>query len=534
MFRITAENNLILAVDIGTSETKAALVGTSGLIGSTNRRYGLEYPKLGWVEQDSSDISDAIYGTIRELIRSYESFVENIQGITFTSQMQGLLPLDVEGKPVNGIKMLTWMDTRAAEITKSVMFKGWPRIQGYPMGKLLKFLKITGGAPGFTGKDTICKIYWLKENRPEIYEKTHKFVDTKDFAVNLATGKFITSVDMAYITWLMDTREGRFQWSEEICDMYDLDINKLCEILPSAANLGKITTEFAKRTGLNSGIQVINGSGDLLTSAIGSGAIKRGEIHANVGTAGWIGCHYPKKVKDIKHYTGTIASGIPETYFIVCKQETLGGAFDWVKKMLYPEELTDEISPQEIYKKIEESVNTSPPGANNLIFTPWLLGERSPINDPYLRGQIYNIGMYNSRADIFRASFEGIAFNLLWGIEVVENLAGLKSKTVKPGIRVIGGATKSDIWCQIFADVWQRKIWRMKDPQMASAIGAAAIAMVSLGIIENFSRVDELVKIDREFKPNLQNERIYNEIFEQYKKIYKKNSGIFMKLNSES
>lgn len=533
-----SETDLILAVDIGTSECKAVLVNaTTGLIDSKRMRYedGLKYPHPGWVEQIPTQLSNAIFSTTFDLINSHENLKKNIRGLTFTSQMQCVLPLDDNGKPVNDMNMLSWMDARAVDITRNIMFKGWPRIQGYPAGKLLKFLSITGGIPGLSGKDTISKIVWFKHEQPEIYKKTYKFVDIKDYAVYLATGRFVTSVDVAYITWLMDTRNGINQWSEKLCNMYNLDINKLCEILPSTANVGTIIDSFAERTGLNPGIPVINGAGDLLTSAIGSGAIEIGSLHSNIGTAGWVGCHFPEKTKDIANYVGTIASGIPNLYLILSKQETLGGAFDWLKEILFPAEASRDTSDEDLYKKIDSGIKNSPPGAKNLIFTPWLSGERSPLNDANLRGQIFNIGMDHNRDDLFRAVCEGVAFNLLWGMEVVEKLS---KKYQKPGdsrneIIVMGGASKSDAWCQIFADIWQKKVRRIKNPQMASAIGAACIAMVSLGIFKDFSDIKQLVNFEKEFIPNSENKQIYNKIYTQYRKLYKNNIKMFRNLNGE-
>mgnify|MGYP006294611487 FL=1 len=172
-------------------------------------------------------------------------------------------------------------------------------------------------------------------------------------------------------------------------------------------------------------------------------------------------------------------------------------------------------------------VENSPPGAKKLIFTPWLHGERSPINDPFLRGQLFNIGMYHDRSDIIRAVFESVAYNLRWGIDVVENLSKVESKT----ITVIGGGSKSDVWCQIFADVWQKDVVRLKQPQMASGLGAACIALVSLGILSDFTGVSKLIDVDQIFKPDETKIPLYSNLFESFKKLYKRNKKVFHELN---
>lgn len=481
------KKNSVLAIDMGTTEIKAVLVNNSGIVDKTQLSCEVVYGDRGSAEQDPYKIKDNVIIAIKKILTQNEKEVTNIAAITFTSQMQGILPVDKTGTPL--MNLITWLDTRAAEITKKVILKGWPKISGIPLVKLLKFLKITGGAPGTDGKNTLAKAFWIKEKAPDIYHQTHKFLDTKDYALFLATGEFVTSIDMAYVTWLMDTHENVMDWSSDICKMFDLDISKLPEIRKSTEVIAKITESFAKETGLPEDVVVVNGSGDLLTSAIGSGAISDGTLHANIGTAGWVGCHFPERTLDIPHYSGTIASGIPDKYLIMCKQETLGGAIDWLRKIVFDQDNFESESQQ--YQIMDTLVDQSPAGSKDLIFTPWLHGERSPINDAYLRGQLFNIGMYHSRADVVRAVFESVAYNLRWGIEVVEE----QSKIPQKSIKIIGGGSKSDIWCQIFADVWQKKVIRMKQPQMASALGAACIAFVSLGIFSDFIEIDNIAKV---------------------------------------
>jgi xylulokinase len=513
-----SDADLILCVDVGTSETKTALFGISGLITFTRKEYGLIYPQSGWVEQDPLLLKAAIIDSIQEIVKKNPSLIPKIKGLTFSSQMQNVLPLDKDGKPLYNV--MTWLDTRAAELCNKELFNGWPKISEFGMVKLLQFLKITGGAPGRNGKDTICKISWLRENRPEIYEKTFKFVDTKDYAIQIATGTYTTSHDMAYITWLMDIRKGEFKWSDELCIRYKIDKEKLCEIKPSTSMVGTITGEFAEKTGLSRNLPVINGAGDLMSSAIGSGATEPNTQHANVGTAGWVGCHIDHMTKDIPHYIGTVVSGIPDMYLILCKQETLGGALEWMKQIVYGDK-------KDAYKEIDELVSHAEPGAKKLIFTPWLMGERAPINSAYVRGQFFNLGMYHTRADIFRSIFEGIGYNCRWGIDVMEKL----SKSKQNEIRILGGASKSNIWCQIFADIWQKKVKRIKDPQFASASGSAYIAMISLGILKDFKQIKDLVKIDAEFNPDSKKAEIYDQLFKQYINIYPNNKKIFKSLN---
>jgi xylulokinase len=525
---------LILSVDIGTTEIKSVLVGAeSGYLDSRQTSCPLLYPDKNSVEQSPQDMAKGIYSTIRELLEAHPEKLQHIAGLTFTGQMGNTIPVDKEGEPL--MNFFSWMDERAVGFTNDVLYKGLVRIEGQPLLMILKFLKISGGAPGKNGKDILCKMAWLKHYHSDLYQQTYKFLDVKDYALFLATGRFVTSYDIAYITWLLDTRkkdQSNWSWSPTLHRMIGLDSDKMLDLKASTDVVGGVTKAFSEKTGLPEGIPVINGSGDLLTSAIGSGAISMGDLHINIGTAGWVATHCPVAAVDIKHYVGTIASGIPEKFLVLSKQETLGGALDWAKSMLYPKTILKETSNDEIYAMINESVTRSPAGANGVLFTPWLMGERSPVNDANLRGQFFNLGINTTRGDLFRSVFEGVALNIRWGMEYVEIISKKKTGSTSEKIRFIGGASKSDTWCQVFSDVLQRPVVKMGNPQMACAMGVATIAFVGLGIWKDFTEIDGVLEKVRIFTPDKNKKSIYDKLYEQFRKLYAKNRKIYTKLNA--
>jgi xylulokinase len=526
------EKNLVLAVDVGTTETKAALVSPDGYIDSNQCTCSLSYPAKSCVEQSPGEIADAVYTSSRNVLAAHPDLAGSLAGMVFTSQMQNTVPVGKDGRPL--MNMLSWMDERSVQFVQEELCRGLVKIEGYPVTKLIKFMRITGGMPGKNGKDTVCKLAWMRKYKPDFYNSVHKFLDAKDYAVFLATGNYVTSYDMAYITWLMDTRnkdQDKWAWSDDIHRMFGLDSEKMPELKSSTAIVGHVTPEFSAKTGVPAGLPVVNGSGDLLTSAIGSGAIEPGHLHVNIGTAGWVATHFPGTAVDTRHYIGTIVSGIPGVFLLISKQETLGAALDWLKAMLYPPELTKGMSSADIYRKIDEEAATSPPGANNVILTPWLFGERSPINNPHLRGQMFNIGVNTTRADLCRAAMEGVAFNIRWGMECVESMAAKKTKPSTDEVRLIGGASKSNVWCQIFADVLQKPIVQMMNPQMASAQGVAAIAMVSFGIYKDFTEIYRMLKKGTVFSPDPGTKIVYDKLYEHFKALYKNNRAAFKKLN---
>ena len=165
-------------------------------------------------------------------------------------------------------------------------------------------------------------------------------------------------------------------------------------------------------------------------------------------------------------------------------------------------------------------------GAKNLIFTPWMFGERSPINNPTVRGGFYNLSLEHTRSDLLRSVYEGIAYNIKWSLIFVEKLVGKSYE-----INCIGGGAKSDVWCQILADILERKIIQMEDPELAAAKGSTIISMVGLGILNHFPDAIPLIKVKKVFSPNLDNKEIYDKLFKEYINIYKRNKKMFKNLN---
>jgi xylulokinase len=400
---------------------------------------------------------------------------------------------------------------------------------GYNIFNLIRFLTITGGSPGHTGKDQIGKILWMKKYEPEIFSKVYKFLDAKDFIIYKLTGKMITSVDIAYIWWLLDTRKNNFKWHPELCKLAGIRLDQLSEVKNSAEIVGNLTKEAANETGLPNMTPIINGAGDLSAAALGSGAINEGELHISLGTSGWVAGHFSKRKVDIPHYTGCIGSTYPEKYYLgIAHQSTVGICLEWLKnKILYHEEqLREESHVLEIYQLFDSLAEKAGPGAKGLMFTPWMYGERCPIDDDYVRAGLFNLGLDHSREHIIRAVFEGIAFNLRWALETIENLYNKVNE-----LNIIGGGAKSDVWCQIISDITNRVINRVEDPQQAGAKGVALLASWSLGYIDSFLDIKNYIRIDRSFKPDPEKRKLYDNLFKEFKNLYKQNKKWYKRMN---
>ena len=519
----------IVSHDLGTSSDKAILVDHDGKIaGIAQRKYPLHHPRADFAEQNPDDLWKAVGETTREVVRKTGVSPDSIVAITFSSQMQGLIPVTAEGRVLH--PAITWLDGRAADIIRERLWTP-PRVQGYNIFRLLRFLRITGGTPGQAGKDNIGKILWLRAHKPEIFDELHKFIDVKDFIIFKLTGKFITSVDLAVIWWLLDTRGHRNQWHDGLCRLAGIAKEQLSEVKASAEVVGHLTAAAAHALGLSANCAVINGAGDLSAAALGSGAIDEGELHISIGTSSWVAGHFTKRKIDIAHYTGCIGSALPETYYLaMAHQETAGLCVEWLKNQIlydHPKDL-DMDETNELYQTFDQQAALSPPGANNLIFTPWMFGERCPLDDENVRGGFYNLGLYHTRSDIIRSVFEGIAMNTRWAMETLEKLYQPVTE-----LNVIGGGAKSDLWCQILADTLNRKINQVGDSQHAGARGVALLASYTLGHLKSLSEIKSRIPILKSYLPDPGNLGLYDRHFKHFKDIYRNNRKWFKSMNQE-
>ncbi|MFX0205316.1 MAG: FGGY-family carbohydrate kinase [Candidatus Hodarchaeota archaeon] len=517
----------IIANDMGTSANKSCLFTVKGeLIAEVTREYAVHYPAPGCVEQDPKDWWNAITSGTKTVIEENSIHPSEVAGITFAAQMLACLPVDRSGTPL--MNCMIWQDQRAAECTEKII-GGFPSISGYGIRRILKFIRITGGAPSKTGKDMMGKVYWQKLNKPEIYDQTYKFLDCKDYLVWKCTDQFVMSVDSASITWFMDSRD-RFnpKWSPAICKMVGVDIEKLPEIKKSTDRIGDgLIKEAAAEMGLNPKTPVILGCGDAPALTIGSGAVREQQWHVYLGTSGWVAGHTSKREIDISHYTGCMGSAHPEKYLCIAEQQSAGACLEWFKNQLYfHDELMEREGVAEVYEIFDRLVQQAEPGSKNLLFTPWLFGERAPLDDPNVRGSLFNLSLDHKREHVLRAIFEGVAFNSRWALQTVEKLF-----SSSPTVNIVGGGAKSSVWCQIMADIINRQIHQVSDPQHAGARGVALVASYGLGFIEDFDQLGAHIPIKQTFTPNPAYRKLYDQLFKEFKTIYKKNKKMYARLN---
>ncbi len=523
------KKNYILVHDLGTSSNKAVLLTTGGeYVNACQQEYPLYYLTHDQVEQEPGDWYRAVCRSSKKVMQQAGVRANEIIGMTFSAQAQTLLPIDRQGIPL--MRAMSWLDTRAADIMREKLWKP-PRIIGYNPFYLLQFIIITGGSPGQTGKDPIGKILWLQKHCPEIFSKTWKFIEAKDYLTYKLTGKLVKSIDQAVVWWLLDTRKNRNVWHPKLCRLAGITPDHLPTLKASASIAGHLNRRAAQETGLLPGTPLITGAGDLSSAAVGAGAVEEGDLCVRLGTSGGVTGHYRKRKIDLPHYTGCIGSTWPRDYHLgIAHQETAGACLEWLKNnvLYYRKQLQEESKAKDLYPILDQLAAKAPPGSKGLIFTPWMFGERSPLDDDHVRAGMYNLSLHHKREDLIRAMFEGVALNTRWALETLENLYWPVDK-----VRIIGGGASSQLWCQIVADVTDHTILQIDNPHYANAIGAGLLASLTLGYIDSFAEIKNHIRIQNTFEPNPKQRILYDRQFKAFKKLYKQNKKWFSRMNRD-
>jgi len=521
------QKKYVLAIDHGTSGMKTALISVAGeLVGFENQRTALFLKPDGTAEQDPAEWWEALVSTGRKLVAKRLAPVEDIVAVCCSSTFSSTVAVDAEGRHLGN--SLTWMDSRGAPYVKEVV-SGFPSLDGYNVFTMLPWIYKTGGGPQLSGKDDIAHVLWWKRARPEVYAKTHNFLGSKDYLNLRLTGRFAASYDSIMLFWVTNTRDiAHVHYDDWLIRKLGIDRNKLPPLRSSIEVLGPLLPQVAEQLGLLPATPVVVGSPDHQSACIGSGAVRDFEGHLYLGTSSWIQCVVPFKKTDMFHSIASLPTAIPGKYYCVNEQDIAGGALAFfVEQILFPKnKLRPESPPEDVYRRLDQVAARAPAGSGKLIFTPWLNGERTPVDNPTVRAGLHNLSLTTTGEQIARAFFEGVAYNNRWALGYVEKFIGRK---LDP-LNLIGGGAQSEVWCQIFADVLDRTVRQVKDPIWANARGAAWIAAKALGYI-TWEDVPELVQYSKVFEPDPSLRKLYDELFAEFLRIYKNNRAMYRRLN---
>jgi xylulokinase len=510
------DDRLVLAVDLGTGGPKVGFVSVTGRVAWQDHvAVGTQWLSGGGAVQDPAEWWRIISEAVRRGLASDRVNASQVVAVAVTGQWASTVPVDASGLPVGPCIM--WMDTRGGRHVGPII--GGP-VAGYAPRPAATWIRRTGAAPSPAGGDPIGHMLFLTRDCPEVAAQARWYLEPVDYLSMRFTGVAAASPASMTAAWLTDNRQlDRLAYDDELLRLSSVDPSKLPPLVATGSVIGTLCDAAATELGLPAAVQVVTGTPDLHSGAFGAGAVGDFEAHMTVSTTSWISAPVPFKKTDIVHSIASIPGVAPGRYLIVNNQDTAGRALQWLRDTLGVGD----------YDSLMATAATARPGAGGVIFTPWLNGERSPIDDRKARGGFHNLSLGTTQADLIRAVAEGVAYNSRWLHIATEKFA----KRRLDDIRLFGGGAVSDMWCQILADVLDRTVERVEEPLHAGIRGAALFAGVSLGDVE-LKEVRSLVRVDRRFSPQPGNRAVYDRLYAEFPKLYRAQKGMFARLNGKS
>jgi len=491
----------LIGLDIGTSGAKCILTDECGaVVASSLNEYPLHTPKPGWTEQDPADWWNAIREGARAIMQKAQVPSDQIVSLSLSGQMHGLVALDVKNQVIR--PSILWCDQRTQKQCDWITEKA---------GGVSGLLKYTNNRmlTGYTGG----KILWLREEEPENFAKMRKFVCPKDYIRYLLTGELATEVSDASGTGFFDTKKRA--WSDGLIALAGLEKSIFPDCHESTELAGRVTKKAAELTGLPEGLAVYYGGGDAVIQTTGAGLIKPGILGVVLGTAGNVSMGMDHYSDNPEGNLQMFCNNAPDLWHAFGCTLTAGGAYRWYRDALceYAVRLAEEKGTSE-YKLMDAAAAGSKPGANGVIFLPYLTGERCPYPDPNARGVFYGLSLGTARGDITRAVMEGVTYSLKQVIDLMS--AFVKCEKVYTS----GGGAVSKLWRQIQADVYDLPVYTMSAASEGGAYGAIMVAGVGAGVWKDLNEAISILKVESETLPIRANQAAYQDAFGIYNQLY--------------
>ena len=485
----------LLGLDISTTGAKALLIDDSGkVVSSHSTPQPISHPYPLWSEQDPADWWNGMLTSIQAVVKSIDS-ADQIAAIGLTGQMHGLVCLDSDGNVLR--PAMLWNDQRTqAEcdwITETI---GAERL-----------IELTGNRAltGFTAP----KIIWLREHEPDMYSKIAHILLPKDYIRFKLTGDYATDLAGAAGTLLLDVKAR--QWSQEVIDGVDIPATWLPKVHEGTQLTGVVSDEIAAITGLSAGTPVVGGGGDQAAGAVGVGAVQPGIVALTLGTSGVVFLSLADYAFEPEGRLHAFCHALPGQYHFMGVMLSAAGSLQWYRDTLFPDEDFDTL--------LNEATDISP-GAEGLLFLPYLTGERTPHPDPLARGAFVGLTSRHTRAHMTRAVLEGIGFGLRDSFELIKQAAG--DDAIRE-IRVSGGGARSQLWMQILASIFNFTLKPVEAIEGA-AYGAALLAGIHADCWEDTT---SLIATGDAISPKSEDLVLYEAYYQQYRALYPALKGHF-------
>lgn len=488
----------LLAHDIGTSGNKASLFSIDGkLIKSTVSDYSVNYGYGGCAEQNPQDWWNAVCRSTQEVVADIDP--KDVAAVSFSAQMQCCLVVDKEGTVLR--PAIIWADHRAEPQAKRLLEALGDTYSYQLLGHRI--------SPSYS----IEKLMWIKDNEPDIYNRTYKMLQVKDYIIYRMTGKFVTDYSDASGTNALDLEN--LTWSQEILSLSGIDSDKLPELHYSTDVIGSLNSDAALELGLTTETKVVCGGGDGPCSALGAGCIHNNEMFLTFGTSAWIGGTTEKKFLDKDQILFCFAHVIPGKYMPCGTMQSAGSSYSYIRNT-FCQDIIQEARVEGIssWDKMNTLAENSPAGARGLLFLPYLTGERSPRWNPDASASFVGIRMYHKREDYIRAALEGVAMNL----DLI--LSSYRKYMDIHKMILTGGGAKGDVITHILSDILETELIRPSHVEEATSIAAAVIAGIGCGIYKDFNAIDKFLQFGSPILPDHQNTESYDKQKQMFENVY--------------
>ncbi|MEZ5093910.1 FGGY-family carbohydrate kinase [Nocardioides sp.] len=509
----TGRDRLVLAVDLGSGGPKVGYVTLAG------------EPVWTWYERGDAvggaetQDAGAWWRTIVSAARlgTAEGHVDgaDVVGVAVTGQWASTVPVDAAGVPV--AECLMWSDTRGAAYSRERF--GGP-VSGYAPTVLATWLRRSGGVPSPGGADPVAHLLHLQHDRPEVLEQARWCLEPVDYLTMRFTGRATATAMSMTAAWLTDNRDlDTLAYDPVLLRIAGVDPARLPPLVRGGSVVGTVLPDVAAEIGISADAQVVTGAPDLHNAVIASGCVDLHQTHLSLGTSAWISCPVPSKKTDVFRQLAAVP-GIGDGHYVLAdNQDNAGRCLEWFRASFAPDLEYDDLA---------ALAASAPPGAGGVFFTPWLSGERSPVDARWARGGFHNLSLAADRAALARAVMEGVALNLRWLLEAAEHFTG---RRMDP-IRLVGGGATMDVWCQILADTLDRTLERVEQPWMGGLRGGGLTVGLALGEIAR-DEVHGLVPVERVFTPDPGLRSTYDAMSVEFRKLFKGQRGMFRRLNTD-
>jgi xylulokinase len=488
-----------LGIDVGTGGSRAVLIDTSGAViaAATVEHEPFTSPEIGWAEQNPEDWKRAAFAAIRQVLTNENVCAEEIAAVGLSGQMHGAVFLSETDEVLR--PSIIWCDQRTEKQCRDLTEK-------IGAEKLIELVS-NPALPNFT----LTKMLWARENEPEIWNQTKTVLLPKDYLRFCLSGDKATDVSDASGTLMLDVKNRK--WSSEIMTAVEMSESLLPELYESSEITGEISDECAAETGLIAGTKIVAGAGDNAAGAIGMGIVRVGAVSATIGTSGVVFAVTDQPSIDLKGRIHTFCHAVPHRWHNTGVTQAAGLSFKWFR---------DNFAANESYDELVEAAKKISVGAEGLLWTPYLMGERTPHVDSNVRASLIGLTASHTKAHVVRAILEGVAFSLRDAIEIFKEL-NVPIESIKLG----GGGAKSSVWGQIQADVYGQTVETIQAEEGA-AYGAALLAGVGAGEWKTVEEAcEQTISVAETIAPNDDAVELYNRQYKKYQMVYPALRSIF-------